>query len=64
MIDLQSCSARDRVSLGRGPGSPHHDYARARAEFLEALEAVVADHNSGTPAAIRRECEHLLALLG
>ena len=49
---------------GEDPARVHHYYARARAEFLEALEAVVSDYHSGTPAEISRECEHLLALLG
>jgi len=46
------------------PARVHHEYARARAEFLEALETVVAAQEGGTPAEVRRECERLLAHLG
>jgi RNA polymerase sigma factor (sigma-70 family) len=49
---------------GTDPARLHHDYARARAEFLEALVAVVSAYHPGPPGEVRRECEHLLALLG
>ena len=42
----------------------HHEYARARREFLAALREVVAFHHPGSRAAIDRECAELLALLG
>lgn len=40
----------------------HHEYARARQEFREALAEVVAFHHPGTPGEIDRQCSELLAL--
>ena len=42
----------------------HHEYAKARREFKDALMEVVAFHSPGPPAAIEIECAELLALLG
>jgi RNA polymerase sigma-70 factor (ECF subfamily) len=42
----------------------HHEYARARREFLAALREVVAFHHPGdTPGAIARHCQELVALV-
>jgi RNA polymerase sigma factor (sigma-70 family) len=41
----------------------HHEYARARQEFLSALRDVIADHHPGTADEVDRECAQLLALL-
>jgi RNA polymerase sigma-70 factor (ECF subfamily) len=41
----------------------HHDYARARQDFLKVLRTVVAFHRPGTVAEIDQECADLLALL-
>ena len=40
----------------------HHEYARARAEFKEALKAELAFHQHGTAAEIERECQDLITL--
>jgi hypothetical protein len=42
----------------------HHEFARARQEYKEALQEVVAFHNPGSPATILQECLNLLAYLG
>jgi RNA polymerase sigma-70 factor (ECF subfamily) len=42
----------------------HHEYARARQEFLAALREVIASHHPGTPRDVDRECAQLLSLLG
>jgi RNA polymerase sigma factor (sigma-70 family) len=42
----------------------HHEYARARQEYKEALQEVVAFHQPGTPESIQQECLNLLAYLG
>jgi RNA polymerase sigma-70 factor (ECF subfamily) len=42
----------------------HHEYARARQEFKEALLEVVAFHHPASPADLEEECSKLLALLG
>jgi RNA polymerase sigma-70 factor (ECF subfamily) len=42
----------------------HHEYARARREFLEALRETVEFHEPGaTPGAVARRCEELARLL-
>lgn len=41
----------------------HHEYARARREFEEALVEVVRDRQGGTPGEVRAECRRLVALL-
>jgi RNA polymerase sigma-70 factor (ECF subfamily) len=41
----------------------HHEYARARQEFLSALRDVVASHHPGSPEAVDGECAQLLSLL-
>jgi len=41
----------------------HHEYARARQEFLAALRDVIAAHHPGTAGDVDRECAELLALL-
>jgi RNA polymerase sigma-70 factor (ECF subfamily) len=41
----------------------HHEYARARAEFREALVRVVAFHHPAPRAEVERECGRILALL-
>ena len=42
----------------------HHEYAKARREFKEALAAVVAFQHPGSPADVKRECASLLESLG
>jgi len=49
---------------GVDPADLHHEYARARQEFLDVLREVVAFHNPGAPEAVKRECRELLASLG
>ena len=41
----------------------HHEYARARREFLVALRDVIAYHHAGSPEAVDGECAQLLSLL-
>jgi RNA polymerase sigma-70 factor (ECF subfamily) len=41
------------------PAWLHHEYAKARHEFKEALLEVVAFHHPGTPAEVARECGRL-----
>ena len=45
------------------PAAIHYEYARARKEFKDALQEVVAFHNPGSPSAVERECNELLDLL-
>jgi RNA polymerase sigma factor (sigma-70 family) len=46
------------------PAEVHHQYARARADFRDALLEVIRFHNpSLTPGDAERECAQLLALL-
>jgi RNA polymerase sigma-70 factor (ECF subfamily) len=45
------------------PAVLHHEYARAREEFREALLAVVAFHHHGDFAGIEDECRRLVSLL-
>ncbi len=45
------------------PTDLHREYARARKEFRQALNEVVAYHLPGTAEAVERECAHLLELL-
>lgn len=42
----------------------HREYAKARAEFAEALKGVVAFHVTESDAAVDRECRDLMSLLG
>jgi RNA polymerase sigma-70 factor (ECF subfamily) len=46
------------------PDDLHHEYARARSEFQQALIEVVRAHHPGDPSAAARECAALLDLLG
>ncbi len=46
------------------PESLHREYAKARAEFAEALKGVVAFHVTESDAAVDRECRDLMSLLG
>jgi RNA polymerase sigma-70 factor (ECF subfamily) len=48
---------------GEDPDRLHHEYARARREFHEALAEVVAYHHPGTPGEVEEECRKLLGLL-
>jgi RNA polymerase sigma factor (sigma-70 family) len=48
---------------GMDPAVLHHEYARARAEFLSALRDVIASQHPGSPAAVDDECAQLLSLL-
>lgn len=41
----------------------HHEYARARQEFLEVLREVVAIHNPSAPEVVEREVRELLSSL-
>ena len=41
----------------------HHEYAKAREEFKQALRAEVGYHHTGTAAEVERECQMLLELL-
>ena len=43
--------------------SLHHEYARARREFLAALQDVIASHHPGSPEVVDGECAQLLSLL-
>ncbi len=45
------------------PAKLHHDYARARQEFKDALLEVLAFYHPGAPAAAKREAEELISLL-
>jgi len=49
---------------GEDAARVHHEYARARREFKQALLEEVAVHHPGTPGAIERECAALLSLVG
>ncbi len=42
----------------------HHEYARARAEFKQALLEVLEHYHPGAPLAVERECTQLLEVLG
>ena len=42
----------------------HHEYARARAEYLRALKDVVAFHHPDSPEDVQRECRELVSLFG
>jgi RNA polymerase sigma-70 factor (ECF subfamily) len=46
------------------PAALHHEYARARDEFREALLEVLAYDHPAPRAELERECRELLALLG
>ena len=46
------------------PEALHREYAKARAEFAEALKGVVAFHVTESDAAVERECRDLMSLLG
>ena len=46
------------------PAGLHHEYARARKEFKEALREVMAFHHPGSPVVLEQECAKLLALFG
>jgi RNA polymerase sigma-70 factor (ECF subfamily) len=48
---------------GVEPAALHHEYAKARTEFKEALLEVVAFHQPGTAAEVELACAELLALL-
>jgi DNA-directed RNA polymerase specialized sigma24 family protein len=41
----------------------HHEYARARTEFLEALKEVVAFHHPHAPERVAKECREIARLL-
>src|SRR5262249_46962852 len=41
----------------------HHEYARARREFLAALRDVIKSHHPGSPEVVDGECAQLLSLL-
>jgi RNA polymerase sigma-70 factor (ECF subfamily) len=42
----------------------HHEYAKARKEFQQALRTIVAFHCPGSAEVVERECRDLLSLLG
>jgi RNA polymerase sigma factor (sigma-70 family) len=48
------------VKTGEDAGRLHHEYAKARDEFREALRAVVQFHHPGTKADVDAECARLL----
>jgi RNA polymerase sigma-70 factor (ECF subfamily) len=48
---------------GADPAWLHHEYAKARAEFREALRGVVAEHFPGGPDEVEAECGRLLGAL-
>jgi RNA polymerase sigma-70 factor (ECF subfamily) len=50
--------------LGAEADRVHHEYAKAREEFREALEEVVAFHHPESAEEARREVERLLDALG
>ncbi len=41
----------------------HREYARARAEYRDALKHVVREHHGGEPKAVDAECARILGLL-
>ena len=41
----------------------HREYAKARAEFRDALTEVVGFHHPGAPDEVERECRELMTLL-
>ncbi|MHC4670698.1 MAG: sigma-70 RNA polymerase sigma factor region 4 domain-containing protein [Planctomycetota bacterium] len=43
------------------PAHVHHEYAKAREEFHQALHDVVQEHQGGTHGEVERECERLVA---
>lgn len=45
------------------PAELHHEYARARKEYKEALRSVLAAQHSGSPESLAREWEQLESLL-
>jgi len=45
---------------GENPARMHHEYAKARREFRDALLAVVAHHHPGSTEEIEAECAGLL----
>ena len=47
---------------GADAANLHHEYARARDEFRQALKQVVAEHHSGPPGEVERECARLISL--
>ena len=49
------------ATWGLDPAKLHHEYARAREEFREALKLVVAEHHVGLPAEVERECARLIS---
>jgi DNA-directed RNA polymerase specialized sigma24 family protein len=57
----QDLPIRDIARLWGEPAARvHEEYRTARGEFLAALQEVVAEHQSGTPAEIEAECARLL----
>jgi RNA polymerase sigma factor (sigma-70 family) len=59
--DLPVRAIAERLGMERA--SAHHEYARARDEFKEALREVVSFHYPGSPKEVDRECMQLLGLL-
>lgn len=59
--DLPIRTIADR--WGEDPAKLHHDYARAREEFKDALRAEVRYHMADPRAAVEREVQELLSLL-
>jgi RNA polymerase sigma factor (sigma-70 family) len=56
---------RDIATLwGEDPARVHHEYARARREYHEALREVVGLHHSGGPEEIEAEVRRLLEVVG
>jgi RNA polymerase sigma-70 factor (ECF subfamily) len=47
---------------GKDPAWVHHEYARARRDFLDALREVVASHHPGSPDAVARITRELLQM--
>jgi len=55
-LPIREIAERRQVDAAR----LHHDYAKARAEFQEALRDVVREHEGGTAGDVERECARLL----
>lgn len=58
-VPIREIAARWNVA----PAVLHHEYAKARDEFREALHAVVAQYNFGTAAEIALACRNLLMMI-
>jgi DNA-directed RNA polymerase specialized sigma24 family protein len=49
---------------GIGADVLHHEYARARTDFMKALKAAVAFHHPDSPELVAKECREIAKLIG